>query len=161
MKMRIRALAGPLEGQTFPLGSRTILGRSGDVHVQILAKGVSRQHACIVERDDGALVLMDMSSTNGTFVGDEAISLHIVEPDTEFRIGETRFVVEAAEDEEPEDEDPMSVSSVQLRVVAGVAEDQTSIDAMADMKCRDPLHLRALAERWRYCPSCGETLLEE
>jgi DNA-binding winged helix-turn-helix (wHTH) protein len=49
-----------------------VLGRSEEVSVRIEAPGVSRRHARVVVTEDGATV-EDLSSKNGTFVGERRL----------------------------------------------------------------------------------------
>jgi two-component system, cell cycle response regulator len=63
---------GPLMGIRHVLGERPVtIGRGEDCDIRILDNSVSRRHARIEHLDDGFHVL-DMQSTNGTFVNDFA-----------------------------------------------------------------------------------------
>lgn len=53
-------------------GSDPILGRDPDCQIWIDAPGVSRKHARLLTGGD-AMVLEDLGSTNGTFVGDRRL----------------------------------------------------------------------------------------
>ncbi len=55
------------------LNEETIVGRSPSCDLAIDYKGLSRQHAKLLWRDD-TLVLEDLNSTNGSFVNDRKIS---------------------------------------------------------------------------------------
>jgi class 3 adenylate cyclase len=62
-----------LRGHRFPLCSgETLIGRTKDCHVSILEGSVSRSHASLVA-EEGALVLVHHSRTNGTFVNGEPV----------------------------------------------------------------------------------------
>jgi pSer/pThr/pTyr-binding forkhead associated (FHA) protein len=175
----LKAIAGPLEGSTFVLEGRTILGR-GDVDLQVLDDAVSREHACIMENDIGQVMLIDMSSRNGTFVNDKKVPRHRLVRGDRIRIGGSEFVYdELKRSELPE-------GSVAVTVVSGPALRQTNID-MAEVAaratsraaasgsapgaatppgpsqrtrttlvtCIDPLHEEAKRKGWTYCPACG------
>jgi diguanylate cyclase (GGDEF)-like protein len=62
-------LAGPQFGDIFPLapGRELVVGRRDDCDVQIRDDGVSRRHATIEVRGEGA-ILRDLGSANGTYV---------------------------------------------------------------------------------------------
>jgi len=62
-------LAGPQFGDIFPLasGRELVIGRREDSDVQIRDDGVSRRHATIEVRGEGA-ILKDLGSANGTYV---------------------------------------------------------------------------------------------
>ena len=62
-----------LRGQRFSLSpGETSIGRTKDCHVSILEGSVSRDHASLVS-EEGALVLVHRSRTNGTFVNGEPV----------------------------------------------------------------------------------------
>jgi pSer/pThr/pTyr-binding forkhead associated (FHA) protein len=62
-------LSGPQLGELFPLaaGREIVVGRREDCDVQIRDEGVSRRHAVIEVRGEGAIV-RDLGSANGTWV---------------------------------------------------------------------------------------------
>ena len=68
-------ISGRSIGQIFLLGKEeTTLGRAPECDIFLDDEGVSRQHAKIVEQDDQR-VLMDLGSTNGTFIDNERIEV--------------------------------------------------------------------------------------
>lgn len=93
---RLRALNGPLRGATFNVLGHITIGRSCDADLQILQDGVSRQHAQVVAMPDGRHRLIDLSSSNGTFVDDRRITECVLEPGMVLRVGWTRLVYESA-----------------------------------------------------------------
>lgn len=73
---RIVALNGPLAGSDFSLHRNlTQLGRATDNHIVIPIDTVSSHHAEITREETG-LVLRDLNSGNGTFLGQERIKQH-------------------------------------------------------------------------------------
>ena len=71
----LRFISGKYQGGEFPLHGRApelIIGRAADVDMVLVEDMVSRKHARIV-RADGALVIEDLDSTNGTFVNGEKV----------------------------------------------------------------------------------------
>jgi two-component system, cell cycle response regulator len=61
---------GPWMGVRYPLDERPrIIGRGEDCDIRILDTSVSRRHVR-VERIDGEFFVLDMQSTNGTYVND-------------------------------------------------------------------------------------------
>jgi pSer/pThr/pTyr-binding forkhead associated (FHA) protein len=106
---RLLAIEGPLEGRSFSLGPRTILGRAVDCDVQILTEGVSRQHAAIIENDEGEPYLMDLASKNGTFVDGQPILRVRLDPAARFGISSSVF--EFSIEDEPEARQPSMTAS--------------------------------------------------
>ena len=92
----LKATSGPLKGSKFVLGQRTILGRAVDCDIQILAQGVSRQHAAIIVNDEGEPYLMDLASKNGTFVDGHPILRIRLEPGMSFCISTSEFTLETS-----------------------------------------------------------------
>lgn len=82
---------GPLKGKVFPITQpRVVLGRAGaDI---VVADGeVSRQH-CALEIHGQRARLLDLGSTNGTWVDGERVEARELEHLSEFRIGETVLI---------------------------------------------------------------------
>ncbi|HWV39038.1 MAG TPA: GGDEF domain-containing protein [Vulgatibacter sp.] len=60
-------------GRLIPVdGTELLIGRDQSNHVVVEQESVSRRH-CVVRTKDGALVLQDLGSTNGTFLNDEEV----------------------------------------------------------------------------------------
>jgi pSer/pThr/pTyr-binding forkhead associated (FHA) protein len=181
----LKAIAGPLEGSTFVLEGRTILGR-GDVDLQVLDDAVSREHVCIMENDSGEVMLIDMSSRNGTFVNDRKVPRHRLLPGDRIGIGASEFVYDELDRSElPEDSVAVTVvsgpalrptildmSEEVARIMSRAASSRgapgeatkpppadqpTPIESTKDtvVTCVDPLHAEAKQKGWAYCPACG------
>ena len=96
----LRFLSGPRDGETVTCGlsdsGELVLGRAPGSGVLLSDDpDVSRRHARLAWRD-GAWFLEDLSSRNGTFVGEFAASRSVagairLEPSAIFRVGNTRF----------------------------------------------------------------------
>lgn len=83
---------GPLKGKVFPISQpRVVLGRAGaDI---VVADGeISRQH-CALEVYGRRARLLDLGSTNGTWVDGERVETRELEHLSEFRIGGTVFIL--------------------------------------------------------------------
>lgn len=76
------------------LGATATIGRHADNTIVLEDPAVSGHHAT-VSRDGDDEVLMDLQSTNGTFVNDKRISRHRLQKDDVVRIGKHRLVFEA------------------------------------------------------------------
>ncbi len=91
-KVSLAVIAGPESGRIFLIEKpRVIIGRQ-DADVSVDDPEVSRQHAAVEISGDN-VVLLDLGSTNGTFVGEERISELSLENQSEFSIGGTTLML--------------------------------------------------------------------
>jgi DNA-binding CsgD family transcriptional regulator len=66
--------AGASKGAVFDLDAgEWIVGKGDDARIELRDSGVSRRHAKIVRSTDGMVVIIDLQSTNGTYVNDARI----------------------------------------------------------------------------------------
>ncbi len=107
----LRAISGPQAGAVFVLEGRTTIGRASDCDIQIVHEGVSRHHAKVTRDAQGDMVLMDLSSDNGTFVEGERITRHVLTAGQAIRVMRTRFTYEVI------DRADVATSAVFLRKV--------------------------------------------
>jgi Inner membrane component of T3SS, cytoplasmic domain len=93
-RVAVAVLAGERKGEAVALTQpRLTLGRTGGgADLELPDDDVSRTHAAI-ECHAMRIVLRDLGSRNGTFVGDERIGQREIEDRTEFRIGATTLVL--------------------------------------------------------------------
>jgi predicted Zn finger-like uncharacterized protein len=85
-KISLAVIAGPDAGKMFVLEKpRAVIGRE-EVDFALDDPEISRQHAAIEVRGDEILVV-DLGSSNGTMVGDSAVSEAPLENQGEFTIG--------------------------------------------------------------------------
>jgi diguanylate cyclase (GGDEF)-like protein len=83
--------AGPAMGVRYPLGSSAlVVGRGEMCNIVISDNSVSRRHARIEPRRDG-FDLIDLQSTNGTFVNDKLTSWARIEDGDYVRFGNCIF----------------------------------------------------------------------
>nr|WTC14214.1 FHA domain-containing protein [Streptomyces anthocyanicus] len=88
---------GPFAGQSVVLGDAPLtFGRKSDNDVIIVSVSASRQHAEILA-EDGAYVLHDRDSRNGTYVNDERVARQRLSPGDTIRIGDETFLFETQE----------------------------------------------------------------
>ena len=91
-KLSLAVIAGPAAGSIFGIEKpRVVIGReSADIVLE--DPEISRNHAAIeVFRDRIALV--DLNSTNGTFVGEEAVREAVLENQDEFSLGSSTLML--------------------------------------------------------------------
>lgn len=84
----LEGLTGSVSGTLFPLTTgATLIGRGSSVNLQLSDDGVSRQHAKIAVHDDGVVNLLDLRSTNGTFLNGDPIDVAVVRPGDRIQVG--------------------------------------------------------------------------
>lgn len=89
--LKLRVLSGDMKGLEFPLDApEVVIGRRKDSRICLpLDLRISRVHARIYHQDD-ALLLEDMGSANGTFMGRRRIySPSVLHAGDQFRVGRT------------------------------------------------------------------------
>jgi len=74
------------EGQSFPLGPTTTIGRTAENSIALDKPEVSRRHAQIVFGEDG-FSISDNSSGNGTYVNGDRITTHKLRDGDRIQIG--------------------------------------------------------------------------
>ena len=72
---------------SFPL----VIGRSPDADISLCDRWVSRRH-CLVEEQDGRLIVRDLGSKHGTFVNDSLVSESTLLPGDRLSVGLTTLV---------------------------------------------------------------------
>jgi pSer/pThr/pTyr-binding forkhead associated (FHA) protein len=81
---------GPDAGNEFELEHAVILGRLDSNDIPIRDKKASREHAKIY-RQGQQYAIVDLNSSNGTFVNEEQVTKRILEPGDEIGIGMVRM----------------------------------------------------------------------
>jgi pSer/pThr/pTyr-binding forkhead associated (FHA) protein len=97
----VRVLTGVLRGHVMPVYDRLEIGRASSSDIQLVSSGVSRTHAVIIPRGE-EFVLIDMLSTNGTFVRGERVEQHVLGLGDCFRIGDCELVFELFDEPTPD-----------------------------------------------------------
>jgi len=93
----IRGISDSVAGQRFSLSSgRLSVGRQSDNDIVLGVASVSAVHARFSEQPDGGWKILNVLSTNGTFVNDERISERVLAHGDRIRFGEVEFVFEMA-----------------------------------------------------------------
>lgn len=83
--------SGDQAGMEYQVKHNLVIGRRLELPVHLNDPKASREHAKIV-LESGTYVLVDLNSTNGTFVNDERVSRVVLENGTIFRVGHTRIL---------------------------------------------------------------------
>ncbi len=88
----LRGVSESVSGQAFALaGTTMVVGRSPDCGIRIEEASVSSEHARLVRDNDGWRVV-NLLSTNGTFVNDKKISNAAISDGDHVRFGGAEFV---------------------------------------------------------------------
>ncbi|MBI4466712.1 MAG: zinc-ribbon domain-containing protein [Acidobacteria bacterium] len=90
-RVALSVTQGALKGKVFTVSkARVVLGRQG-TDIVVDDPEVSRKH-CAVEVRGTTALLVDLGSTNGTFVNENRVETHELEHLSEFRIGDTTLM---------------------------------------------------------------------
>ncbi len=91
-KFSLAVISGPDAGKIYPLDrARTVIGRSG-ADLVLNDTEISRKH-CAVEVRDERVVLIDLGSTNGTFVDEEKVTESQLSNQSEFYMGASTLML--------------------------------------------------------------------
>lgn len=93
-RVAVAVLSGPRKGDAVALAQPTLtIGREGGgADLALPDPDVSRRHASI-DCHGARIVLRDLGSRNGTWVGEERVSRREIEDRTEFRLGATTLML--------------------------------------------------------------------
>ena len=76
-RVALACIGGALQGMTFPISSRVVIGRDPK-HCSIIypkdAKGISSVHCAAEPTADGQIILIDLGSTYGTMAGGQQLT---------------------------------------------------------------------------------------
>jgi NHLM bacteriocin system ABC transporter ATP-binding protein len=79
------------KGREFPFETSATIGRSAECTISVSEKDVSRKHARVEVTPEG-LLLTDLGSSCGTWVGNQEIQKTILRPGDRFRLGSTILI---------------------------------------------------------------------
>ncbi len=97
----IRILNGPQAGQIFPLrNGKNILGRAAQADIKILAQGVSKAH-CEIHIFKDKIMIVDLKSSNGTYVNGIKIQNSILQLGEKFSLHEILMDIIPAQEIKP------------------------------------------------------------
>jgi pSer/pThr/pTyr-binding forkhead associated (FHA) protein len=105
----LAVIEGPGRGQVFRLSkARMVLGRSG-ADIVLYDPEVSRKH-CAIELHGSTATLIDLGTTNGTFVSNKSIDRCELENLSKFRIGATTLLFTVTDNRAAESEAPPTLA---------------------------------------------------
>src|SRR5512135_3713880 len=132
--MRLTVQSGSAESRTLEADGEVVIGRDEDCDVVLDDEQVSRHHASITALPDGRALLVDLGSSNGTYVGgvraDGPVEL---EGGERIRIGGTVITVRAI------GRTVIARQTLTLRIESGEARGRTAVATGQDYTIgRDP-----------------------
>lgn len=132
----LSVLSGNAAGKVLPLTTgSTLIGRSEKADLTLTDDGISRRHAKIAISEDGVVNLIDLDSTNGTFVNGARIDMVILREGDRVQIGPeatVQFVYKSREALAPTAEE-VPLSKRELEVARLVAEGLTSQEVATEL----------------------------
>jgi pSer/pThr/pTyr-binding forkhead associated (FHA) protein len=159
------AKSGALSGNVYTIAGRTLIGRDAECDVQLLDASVSRKHACVLEQDDGSVLIRDLKSHNGTLVRGQRLTEALLSQGDELMIGDTRFEFRNVIG------DSEKTAELDIKLMSGPAQHTTStvplsVQELAEILaeaernkvtlcCDSPLAQVARKGAWSFCPACG------
>jgi pSer/pThr/pTyr-binding forkhead associated (FHA) protein len=108
--MELFVIDGPDKGRSFSLSAQSVIGRDPTAAVNLTDEEVSRRHA-IIALGEGQVTIEDLGSSNGTHLGDEAVTREtLIQSGDRIRVGQTVLELRASKlAEDPENMRPTKV----------------------------------------------------
>ncbi len=133
LDVKLVVIGGATENDEIKLELPAIVGRARDTTIPLPHPLVSRRHCELFERD-GRLIVRDLGSTNGTFVGSERITESDLEHEQLLTIGTVTFRAFFAGLSEAilAHDDPESPSQAAINELTLDADQETSTIIRAD-----------------------------
>src|SRR5579859_986520 len=81
-------LAGGTVGQMYKIaGQEMYIGRASDAEIRVDDEGVSRRHCRVAQTPNNQVILVDLGSTNGTYVNGHKISEQVLRDGDKVQVG--------------------------------------------------------------------------
>jgi adenylate cyclase len=145
--------------QEFELAAVNTLGRHPDNTIQILDRIISKEHAQIIRGSDGRYLLRDLGSLNGTYVGGNRVSEHVLSHGDEMVLGSTHLTyVEQTEAEESLNRVTIAPSSLES-IVRHKVDAQHSGSFLPEKQLTNPEQLRRDYEKLRIAHELGRAIV--
>ncbi len=146
---QIRVKNGPQKGKIIPIeGSATILiGRDPGTHLQVIDKGVSREHAEIF-RVGEMVFIRDLGSRNGTYVNHERMEEELLREGDTIRVGTTQLVFESAKTTQEQGSKVLFEEGEDFRTSLELKLDDLYVSEIASSG-REHEHFRAVCQATR------------
>jgi predicted component of type VI protein secretion system len=155
MDAKLIVVGGSAPAAEYKLTLPTVIGRSRNIGLTLGQPLVSRQH-CELYEADGVLMVRDLGSLNGTFVGDARIVEDTtLEPGALLTIGAVTFRAEYGDGaaEEPVADDATTVQAPEK--LAFVPTAKPAAEAPKPAEIENTLHVGGLAELEKMRPAAA------
>ncbi len=131
----LRVIAGRECGEIFTLSpTESTIGRDEGADLRLRDRGVSRLHAKVLRASDGLVSVLDLDSTNGTFVNGARVGLSALREGDRLQLGPEAVLQLVYEDRRRAAEEPLPLSSRQLEVARLVALGMTNTGIAAQLR---------------------------
>lgn len=131
----LRVIAGRECGECFALSpTESTIGRDEGADHRLRDRGVSRLHAKVLRASDGLVSVLDLDSTNGTFVNGVRVGLSALREGDRLQLGPEAVLQLVYEDQRRVAEEPLPLSSRQLEVARLVALGMTNTEIAAQLR---------------------------
>lgn len=109
--------------------AESMLGRDENASLRFTDRGVSRRHAKFMRASDGIVSLLDLGSTNGTFVNGNRVEVTVLREGDRIQLG-SHLVVQFSYEvpNPPGPKVPLPLSERQIEVARQVASGLTSAE---------------------------------
>jgi pSer/pThr/pTyr-binding forkhead associated (FHA) protein len=91
--VRLTVRSGETRGASVEVvGGRIVIGRAEDCDITVPDGKVSRHHAALEQGEDGRISLVDLGSSNGTFLDGHRVESAPIEGPAQIQVGDTVLV---------------------------------------------------------------------
>lgn len=93
--LRLVGLSAAISEQVFEINqTTTLIGRGRDCGLVLVDQSISRVHARLMVRPDGSVLIEDVGSANGVFVGNQRVKVWQLKGGDRLKLGGVEFLVE-------------------------------------------------------------------
>lgn len=123
----LRVIEGARRGEVFVVDAREFtIGRDPSANLQIDASGVSRLHAKLIRAYAGLLSVVDLNSTNGTYVNGVKVSMAAVREGDRIQLGPETVLALGSDEAVPKQSNLALITPRQREVARLVATGKTN-----------------------------------
>jgi DNA-binding CsgD family transcriptional regulator len=87
-RLWLEVVEGTAHARIEIVAGHTLIGRAEGAQLRLEADGVSRHHAKVVDHGDGLVNVLDLGSTNGTYLNGRRVDAAVLREGDELRVGQ-------------------------------------------------------------------------